>query len=316
MLSCAPWWIVLLYRLRELLVGVLGLVRHSAPLELPKLQLEEVPFSPGDKAAFFTVRGAEEELRRDIAGQGSSAFPMVVFAAQVTPVLSTLVQSYGVGPLKANTVLLNWYSAEAERDPERLARMNRTLREAYRLGCNILISNLNEDIRTREEPAKRHRIDIWWQGDATGRMSLLLAYLMQRNEFWAEARLTVITAEERHRTEAGREELAREIKEARIEAERRAGKTAKKAEEAARQAERAREALAGLRASAHTADAAALAEAEKATGSAGQEAEKAARKAAKAQAKKELAAKEAGGLDPGLKPEEKPPGGGEGGRGA
>ncbi len=116
-------------------------------------------------------------------------------------------------------MLLNWYSAETERDPVRLERMNRILRDAYRLGCNILISNFNEEILTGEEPEKERRIDIWWQGDATGRMSLLLAYLMQRSGFWEDARLSVITAEERHRTDAGREALAREIEEARIAAE-------------------------------------------------------------------------------------------------
>lgn len=93
---------------------------------------------------------AEEGLRRDIAGQGSSAFPMVVFAAEAEPVLSTLVQSYGVGPLKTNTVLLNWYSAETERDPERLERMNRILRGAYRLGCNILISRAKKELAAKE----------------------------------------------------------------------------------------------------------------------------------------------------------------------
>jgi amino acid transporter len=162
---------------------------------------------------------AEEELRRDIARQGFSAFPRVVCAPDLESVLSTLVQSYGIGPLRANTVLINWFSSESEQDPQRRERMNRILRGAYRLGCNILISNANEEFQTAEEPATGKRIDIWWQGDATGRMSLLLAHLMKGNEQWEEARLTVLSAEARHRSKEGREALAREIEDARIDAE-------------------------------------------------------------------------------------------------
>ena len=162
---------------------------------------------------------AEKELRRDIARQGSSAFPRVVCAANLESVLATLVQSHGIGPLKANTLLINWFSSESERDAQRREHMNRILRGAYRLGCNILIASANEELQTGDESAAGARIDIWWQGDATGRMSLLLAHLMKGNGPWEEARLTVFCAEERYRSEAGRAALAREIEDARIEAE-------------------------------------------------------------------------------------------------
>jgi len=60
MLSYYPWWIVLLYRIRKLLVGILGLVRHEAPEELPNLQSEDVSFTPGENVSFFIVRCARE----------------------------------------------------------------------------------------------------------------------------------------------------------------------------------------------------------------------------------------------------------------
>ena len=53
MLSYYPWWIIQLYRIRKLLVGILGLVKHEAPEELPNLQPEEVSFTPGENATFF-----------------------------------------------------------------------------------------------------------------------------------------------------------------------------------------------------------------------------------------------------------------------
>jgi amino acid transporter len=162
---------------------------------------------------------AEEELRRDIGREGFSAFPRVVCASDLESVLATVVQAHGIGPLRANTILLNWFSAETERDSRLRERMNHILRGAYRLGCNILISNVNERILTSEKPSEKRRIDIWWQGDATGRMSLLLAHIIRGNEQWENARLTVFCAEERYRSDGGREALAREIKDARIDAD-------------------------------------------------------------------------------------------------
>jgi len=60
MLSDYPWWIVLLYRVRELLAATLGLVRHEKPDVLPSIKPEEVPFEPGETASFFVVRAAKE----------------------------------------------------------------------------------------------------------------------------------------------------------------------------------------------------------------------------------------------------------------
>ncbi len=62
MLSYYPWWIVQLYRIRKLLVGILGLVKHDAPEELPDLQPEDVSFTPGENVTFFKVRSAQEDL--------------------------------------------------------------------------------------------------------------------------------------------------------------------------------------------------------------------------------------------------------------
>lgn len=163
---------------------------------------------------------AEQELEKDIRGHGFSAFQKVVCAPETTPVLSILVQSHGIGSLRPNTILLNWYSPETESDRLRMERMIRILRGAYRLGCNILICQVNEDLLEEFEDPPRHRlIDIWWQNDATGRLSLLLAYLMQQTKPWEDARLRVLSVEERHRSDAGLEELSSEIKDARIDAE-------------------------------------------------------------------------------------------------
>ena len=60
MLSYYPWWIVQLYRIRKVLVAILGLVKHEAPQELPNLRPEDVSFTPGEKVTFFKVRFAKK----------------------------------------------------------------------------------------------------------------------------------------------------------------------------------------------------------------------------------------------------------------
>jgi hypothetical protein len=60
MLSYYPWWLVLLYRIRTLLVQILGLVKHDMPDVLPSIKPEDLAFVPGEKASFFIVESAEE----------------------------------------------------------------------------------------------------------------------------------------------------------------------------------------------------------------------------------------------------------------
>ena len=46
--------------------------------------------------------------------------------------------------------------------------------------------------RLTAEAAPHGFLDVWWQDDATGRLMLLLAYLMTRHEHWREDRLRVL----------------------------------------------------------------------------------------------------------------------------
>lgn len=61
MLSYYPGWVVFLYRMRAILVKLLGLYKHPAPEALPELGAEDVSFVVGEDVTFFTVRLAEEK---------------------------------------------------------------------------------------------------------------------------------------------------------------------------------------------------------------------------------------------------------------
>ncbi len=62
MLSYYPWWLVALYRIRELMVNILGLVKHEKPEELPVITPEKLSFESGENASFFIVRTAKENI--------------------------------------------------------------------------------------------------------------------------------------------------------------------------------------------------------------------------------------------------------------
>lgn len=62
MLSYYPWWLVALYRVREILVNILGLVKHEKPERLPSIKPDELAFEPGDSASFFIVAAAREKV--------------------------------------------------------------------------------------------------------------------------------------------------------------------------------------------------------------------------------------------------------------
>ncbi len=61
MLSYYPWWVVALYRIREILVSLLGLVRHDRPERLPSFSTDDISFAPEDNVSFFIVRKGEED---------------------------------------------------------------------------------------------------------------------------------------------------------------------------------------------------------------------------------------------------------------
>jgi len=77
--------------------------------------LTAVQLIEGD-AASATVRkacdDAEAALRDELQEQGLDAYPLVVAAPDLRVGATTLLQSWNVGPIQSNTVLLNWYDSQ------------------------------------------------------------------------------------------------------------------------------------------------------------------------------------------------------------
>jgi hypothetical protein len=165
---------------------------------------------------------AEGELRKDIAEHGFSAFPLIMVAPKLQVGIHSLVQAFGIGPLRANTILLNW----PKQLPEKVLslgglRYGRNLQAAFRFGCNIIVLDAKEEkwVNVEASAVQDRRIDVWWWDDATSHLMLLLAYLMTRHEAWDGAKIRVLAPNNVYRLERAEEGLRATLESVRIEAE-------------------------------------------------------------------------------------------------
>ncbi len=165
---------------------------------------------------------AETELRNHIKELDLNAFPLVLAVPDFDMAVNTLVQGFGIGPLRANTILLNWLDdlPKGILGVKEL-RYGRNLRTAFRLGCNIVILKAVDTEWTLEkkEATSDLRIDVWWWDDATSHLMLLLAYLLTRNAVWEEAKIRVLASGDLQDEEGSTETLRKTLEDARIPAE-------------------------------------------------------------------------------------------------
>ena len=153
----------------------------------------------------------------------SASRPALVVAAPDLRVgAATLLQSWGVGPIQSNTVLLNWYDS---RNTESLPTLSlwyaRLLQRAARLGQHVVVLDADDqDWRTLEasRPSER-RIDVWWFGGDSSRLALLFGYLMTRTDDWDEATIRVLEPAPTTSAKKSEASLRRRLEELRIDAE-------------------------------------------------------------------------------------------------
>ncbi len=154
------------------------------------------------KGTGLKIKARQEEISQELTAHireiNSKALPLVVSVSDISRVLPAIIQSFGLGPIKANTVLINWMD-ELGKGMSGIgaSRYAENLRIAYRQGLNLVILHADE-LRWEKvfsRSPKEQCIDIWWNHDATSRLMLMLAYLMTRRDIWSKARLRVLSYE-------------------------------------------------------------------------------------------------------------------------
>lgn len=132
---------------------------------------------------------AEAALLDELQQQNLQAFPLVLAAPTISMGIHTLIQAHGIGPLRANTILLPWQVKSGSSNSRPGVQH---LRMALKLQCNLLIlvePNIESDMSLVRD---NKRIDIWWSGGHSSHLALLLAYLVQRNEAWEDCELRLL----------------------------------------------------------------------------------------------------------------------------
>ncbi len=136
---------------------------------------------------------AEKDLARIISEKESSAFFRVLSSEYAANGLSVLCQSFGLGPVRANTVLMSWNEQDVKSDdPAQFHNYRELIRPAVQSGCNIILLDQKNLHLAAENPGKHRTIDVWWKDDDTSRLMLLLAYLITKGSYWEGAKIRLL----------------------------------------------------------------------------------------------------------------------------
>jgi amino acid transporter len=181
-----------------------------------------VQFLPGEGARVRKVcKEAEESLRKEVLQHRNDVFSRVVSGRDLNSSLENLIQSFGLGPIHANTILVNWLSENRVDEHRRVLQYGKYLHTSHRMGCHVVILSIPTDSWEKmvELSSEQRRIDVWWRGDAASRLMLLLAYLITREEKWSDAAIRVLAINYHDDSDENMTELSSIIEETRISAE-------------------------------------------------------------------------------------------------
>jgi amino acid transporter len=166
---------------------------------------------------------AQRALEKDIASNNSDAYPLVIAVDDKKSGYQALVQSWGIGPMCANTLLLNWQEKRLDSaSQKKVPLFDGQMGIAYQFGCNIAIFSANRPLETIEQELEQQSescIDVWFNGDKTGRLALLFAYLLTRNPLWSKRPIRVLATHYPADNEQNQQRLEEELTNARISAE-------------------------------------------------------------------------------------------------
>jgi hypothetical protein len=141
-------------------------------------------------------REAEKALRAELSAHDLEAFAHVVAVRDLKEGFSVLLQSAGLGPIRPNIALFNWFDREeTAEDAPAMRSFGLFVRSALNHGCSVgVLAARSEAIERLAAQSEDERvIDIWWRdGNASSKLALLLAYLMSRRAPWEGAWLRVL----------------------------------------------------------------------------------------------------------------------------
>jgi solute carrier family 12 (sodium/potassium/chloride transporter), member 2 len=136
-----------------------------------------------DKIKHRNAQG--KELRRKLEADGIVAFSDAIAVDNYFRGLETFMQSYSIGGLRPNTLLVSRPDPENAQAREHFLQTMETL-AAFNTNLAVLKPG---DMA----PNKRRRtIDLWWRGENNGSLMALFAYLVRLDRTWDRANLRIL----------------------------------------------------------------------------------------------------------------------------
>ena len=133
----------------------------------------------------------ENNIRDFLAKRSIQALVRVTTAPDPFEGSERLIESYGLGALVPNTVILG--DSENEDIREKYCEM---IASFHRQKRNVLVVHENKELGF----GNRKRIDIWWGGlQGNGGLMMILAYLLQSSRTWwdTEVRIKMVVHDEK-----------------------------------------------------------------------------------------------------------------------
>ncbi|PWN05881.1 amino acid permease [Rhodohalobacter mucosus] len=126
----------------------------------------------------------QENIRDFLSKRGIQGLVRVTNADNAFSGAGELVQSYGLGPLVPNTIILG----DSE-NPDIRSDYCKMVAGFNRMGRNVLILHDNDEGMVFRE---RKRIDLWWGGlKGNGGLMMIVAYLLQSSRSWWGSEVTI-----------------------------------------------------------------------------------------------------------------------------
>ncbi len=154
----------------------------------------------------------ETTIRDYISKRGIRALVRVSTADDPFGGAMNLIETYGLGDLVPNTILLG-----ASESPERFENYCQLINDIHLAERNVVIFRENSNYIF----GHRRRIDIWWGGVQTnGGLMLMLAYLLRTDIEWRNAQIYLkLVVQDEAAAQAARQNLEELISVSRIKAE-------------------------------------------------------------------------------------------------
>lgn len=130
-------------------------------------------------------REAEKILRKFIFKQELSAFPAVLVKEDIHTAVQVLLQTYGIGGLRPNTVLLGWSKVN-----DRQSIFYKTVQIVLEMERSLIVVACEQE--QEKTVAPEGTINIWWQNELNGELMLLLAHLLKTNTEWNRHELRIL----------------------------------------------------------------------------------------------------------------------------